>query len=249
LTGFDLEDPEVLQSARAAVAKILGRSHFVANLDTDGYLVDIANGDRRSKDAYYDATIDGHGRVLVISKDDTLRFSKTLSDAIEGVSEPVSLDHELSPTSRLYSGAAHFLIHASPDILYSLGADNRFFQLGHDNRNAIATRAEQLGMFEGGSPIRRIACGDLHSAVVTEDGALYVFGSDAQGQCGAFSDSEPSLVEFQVVEGMEQPDVLDVACGSRHTVVLTDQGIYATGSSAFAGTFPLPPADLSNQIT
>jgi hypothetical protein len=104
-------------------------------------------------------------------------------------------------------------------------------------------------MFEGGSPIRKIACGDLHSAVVTEDGALYVFGSNAQGQCGAFSDSEPSLVEFQVVEGMEQPDVLDVACGSRHTVVLTDQGVYATGSSAFAGTFPLPPADLSNQIT
>ena len=237
MTGFALEDPEVLQEASASAAKVLGTGHFVAYLDTDGYLVGLASRDRRSIDAYNEVTIDGNGRVLAISKDNTVYFSNFMSDAIEGVSEPVSLDHELSSTSRLYSGAAHFLIHVSSDILYSLGAENRFFQLGHDSRDVSATVAEQLSMFEGGSPIRKIACGDMHSAVVTEDGALYVFGSNAQGQCGGFSDSEPSLVEFQVSEGMEQPDVLDVACGSRHSVVLTDQGIYATGSSALIGNF------------
>ena len=230
--GFPLPHLDILKQASSGVVKLLGRSHFVAHLDQAGRIVSLSDNPKTSKDTFVDATIDGHGRILAICRTDhKLHLFTSLENVLQGNSTIVEIDHPLTPQTKLYSGAAHSLVHISPDILYSLGSDNRFFQLGHSKRNAGLSKAEQITIFEGGSPIRKIACGDLHSAVITEDGGSYVFGSDAQGQCGGFCEAEPSLVDFEVEEGQEQPDVLDVACGSRHTVVLTDQGVYATGSS------------------
>ena len=131
--------------------------------------------------------------------------------------------------SRIFSGAAHFLLHISETALYSLG-DNRHFQLG-DNLRTSWNTARQITFFEGGSFIEKVACGDLHTAILTEDGALYVSGSNANGQCGGFCQQEPCLLQFQGFRQDEQPDVLDMTCGSNHTVINTNNGVYVAGSS------------------
>lgn len=75
----------------------------------------------------------------------------------------------------------------------------------------------------------------MHSALLTADGALYVFGSDAHGQLGGVSsDGEPALVELpsEQDEDEDHPDVVSVACGSSHTALVTsDGGVWVAGQS------------------
>lgn len=152
---------------------------------------------------------------------------------------PTALKSPLSSASRIASldaGAGHFLLITagpSPQVL-SYG-DNRFSQLGVPPSSATA--GEQLchvDFFDGLEPII-IRAGGLHSAVVTADGSLYMFGDDAKGQCGGFGGQPPALVSLvgEVDQGLsdDEPEVRDVALGSAHTVVITDKGVYVTGSS------------------
>jgi alpha-tubulin suppressor-like RCC1 family protein len=149
----------------------------------------------------------------------------------------------------LHAGADHFLVQ-TPCSLYGLG-DNRFGQLGivsdpsypwgsddyddDGNPPSVVSQFTRVDFFDGISPMAQVATGDVHSAVVTEDGALYMFGHDAKGQCGGWTSEtgEPTLVELEGEDG-EPLDVRAVACGSQSTVVLTsDGGIWSSGASAF----------------
>lgn len=116
-------------------------------------------------------------------------------------------------------------------IIFGLG-DNRHFQQGHKHPSSwIAARKVEF-FDESMSAVVKIACGDLHTAFLTADGALYMAGNDTYGQCGGFSDQEPSLVEWQV-DGKNDADVdvHDVACGSSHTVAVTSKGVFVAGRS------------------
>jgi alpha-tubulin suppressor-like RCC1 family protein len=141
----------------------------------------------------------------------------------------------------LHAGADHFFVRTSR-TLYGFG-DNRFGQLGIPpdtsfsigNPPSVVTKFTPVDFFDGLSPIVQITTGDVHTAVVTEDGALYVFGHDGKGQCGGWKTEtgEPSLVELKGEDG-EALDVRVVACGSQSTVVLTsDEGLWSSGASAF----------------
>lgn len=155
----------------------------------------------------------------------------SLDALLAGSAPPTRLvcpqSHVASTTSRIYAGAAHFLIHMSSDVLYGLG-DNRHFQQGHSHPSSWA-ELHQVDFFHDlGSDITKIATGDLHSVVMTQGGGAYMLGSNAKGQSGGFSAREPVLVELPD----EEEDVVDIACGSNHTLLLTDRSLYATGSSA-----------------
>lgn len=110
--------------------------------------------------------------------------------------------------------------------MFSYG-DNRFGQCGtHSSQTSSLSAITPLAFFEGLSPPRYIATGDLHSCVVTQDGALYIFGSDKEGQCGGYGGLEPSMVDLGDV------NVDMVVCGSGHTVCKTDDGqVWVTGLS------------------
>lgn len=133
----------------------------------------------------------------------------------------------------IHGGGAHFIVFAKQEhghpIILGYG-DNRFFQQAHDHSASSKEQVRRVDFFdEGTSPVIKIECGDLHTAFLTEDGALYMSGSNVKGQCGGFSEQEPSLVIFGNEE--EDIDVLDVACGATHTVALTNEGVYVAGSS------------------
>eukprot|EP01017_Pseudomicrothorax_dubius_P011907 TRINITY_DN1459_c0_g1_i3.p1 TRINITY_DN1459_c0_g1~~TRINITY_DN1459_c0_g1_i3.p1 ORF type:complete len:407 (-),score=115.97 TRINITY_DN1459_c0_g1_i3:137-1357(-) len=78
----------------------------------------------------------------------------------------------------------------------------------------------------------RVAMGANHSAVVTNDGALWTFGNGETGALGlgekVKNSGTPQKVEFFEKHGLK---VVDVACGEKHTVVLTDDGdVWTFGS-------------------
>ena len=74
--------------------------------------------------------------------------------------------------------------------------------------------------------ISQIACGGLHTTVVTQNGELYTWGSSEGGQLGHTSTEDlsqelvkyPTRVEYLAEKGLS---VSQVSCGEAHTVVLT----------------------------
>lgn len=161
--------------------------------------------------------------------------------ASQGSTIPLPDEADLSKAT-IHAGASHFIIsafarqgkgEASATVLYALG-DNRFFQQGHPFPSSW-TALRKIEFFdESMSQIKKIACGDLHTAFLTLDGALYMSGSDAKGQCGGHSEQDPCLVDFEDVISDGDVDVMDIACGNNHTIALTNKGIFVSGGSTFS---------------
>ena len=84
----------------------------------------------------------------------------------------------------------------------------------------------------GAARIVRINAGQWHSCAITEAGALFTWGVGFQGRLG-HGDKEPCLYPCQVLGALDGKRVVDVACGSFHTVALTAEGhVYCWGDNA-----------------
>eukprot|EP01062_Namystynia_karyoxenos_P025291 TRINITY_DN19927_c0_g1_i1.p1 TRINITY_DN19927_c0_g1~~TRINITY_DN19927_c0_g1_i1.p1 ORF type:complete len:570 (+),score=154.29 TRINITY_DN19927_c0_g1_i1:126-1835(+) len=78
----------------------------------------------------------------------------------------------------------------------------------------------------------RIAAGQWHSCAITEQGELYSWGVGFQGRLG-HGDKEPCFIPTRVRGQLESQHVVDVSCGSFHTVALTQDGrVYCWGDNA-----------------
>lgn len=65
-----------------------------------------------------------------------------------------------------------------------------------------------------------VKCGQNYTCVLTSSGKVYAFGRNAQGQCGNLTSktiSKPTLMK-----GLDKMKILKIACGSSHTLLLTD---------------------------
>jgi Regulator of chromosome condensation (RCC1) repeat len=77
-----------------------------------------------------------------------------------------------------------------------------------------------------------VAAGELHSAAVTEQGDVYSWGDGFCGQLG-HADKRPQVLPKQVM-ALGEEIVVQVSCGSRHTVMVTDEGLcYSCGLGHF----------------
>ncbi len=73
-----------------------------------------------------------------------------------------------------------------------------------------------------------VDCGECHTAVVTRSGKLYTFGSNIDGQLGLGHNNKILLPRF--VKGLKGVKIKQVACGSWHTAVVTEDGqLYTFG--------------------
>ncbi|XP_032075384.1 X-linked retinitis pigmentosa GTPase regulator isoform X2 [Thamnophis elegans] len=84
--------------------------------------------------------------------------------------------------------------------------------------------------FKNDKPLH-ISCGDEHTSVVTENGKLYMFGSNNWGQLGLGTKntvSKPTCVKV-----LKPEKVKLAACGRNHTLIYTEKGnLYATGCNS-----------------
>lgn len=72
------------------------------------------------------------------------------------------------------------------------------------------------------------SCGDAHSAVLTREGKVFVFGCNAHGQLGLY---QPQSRYLPVMLTSLPCAALSIACGSQHTIILLEDGdLMACGS-------------------
>nr|XP_015219953.1 PREDICTED: X-linked retinitis pigmentosa GTPase regulator [Lepisosteus oculatus] len=77
---------------------------------------------------------------------------------------------------------------------------------------------------------KQISCGDEHTALITENGKLYMFGSNNWGQLGLGTKS--TVNKPTCVKALKSEKVKLAACGRNHTIVYTAQGkLYSTGGN------------------
>jgi RCC1 and BTB domain-containing protein len=73
-----------------------------------------------------------------------------------------------------------------------------------------------------GQVVVQVTCGSYHTAAVTSDGSLYTWGGGMYGKLGHGNEAGCSTPKR--VEGLVGLCVAQIACGSRHTVVVTSTG-------------------------
>ncbi|NXF83680.1 RPGR regulator, partial [Sclerurus mexicanus] len=84
--------------------------------------------------------------------------------------------------------------------------------------------------FKNDKPVL-ISCGDEHTAIITEKGKLYMFGSNDWGQLGLGSKSTVSKPTCVKALKPEKPKL--AVCGRNHTLVYTEKGnVYAAGGNS-----------------
>eukprot|EP00924_Labyrinthula_sp_SR-Ha-C_P012916 snap_masked-scaffold_12-processed-gene-3.43-mRNA-1 protein AED:0.47 eAED:0.50 QI:0/-1/0/1/-1/1/1/0/1217 len=119
----------------------------------------------------------------------------------------------------------------------SLFGKNNEFQLGKDLAQSSFLTIHTIRFPH---VIRKISCGNKHSAALDIKGSLYIWGSNDGGPLG--------LGKYQLFnEAVKKPTLLpefkesglqDVSCGSSHTLLLTKEGnVFAAGSTAALGEY------------
>ncbi|CAL9101685.1 unnamed protein product [Musa textilis] len=125
------------------------------------------------------------------------------------------------PPVSIACGGAHTLFLTERGRVYASGLNN-FGQLGRSSATPFALEpAEVSGLPEN---IRQISAGYHHSAAVTADGELFIWGNNSSGQLGLGKSTKsivylPTRVDFLVGINIKM-----VALGSEHTIAITDVG-------------------------
>ncbi|EQC40572.1 hypothetical protein SDRG_02460 [Saprolegnia diclina VS20] len=86
------------------------------------------------------------------------------------------------------------------------------------------------------SSVRKIACGPSHSAVISTNGELYVWGSGDGGRLG-LGDGNLGIVSVPTkVAALHDHHIVDVSCGTAHTAVVSaiqSNGVLSSGGRVF----------------
>lgn len=98
--------------------------------------------------------------------------------------------------------------------------------------------------------VAAVACGDTHTLVATDEGELFTFGRNSNGQLGLGSMVD-SLIP-QKVEALAGKKVTGVAAGAEHSVICTDTGeVWAWGWGRYGnlGDGERSDRDLPTKVT
>lgn len=140
-----------------------------------------------------------------------------------------------------------------------LGEDSTIYAIGHNDYNEFGIKEEEVKeqsyrqmankngedplqkdwqYFENtffkrnGFKIKKISSGARHSLVLTQDGKVFCFGDNSDGQCCGLEKivASPSLIRFD--EKGEK--IIDVQAGFNHSIAKNDKGkVYVWGDSAW----------------
>lgn len=99
-----------------------------------------------------------------------------------------------------------------------------FFRSDKLEQYAVTPR-EMTFFSDRGIKIKAIACGFMHSMALTDDGTVYSWGCDTEGQCGHGMRRTDQMVELpRMIEMTENINVTRIACGYVHSYFMTDDG-------------------------
>lgn len=148
-------------------------------------------------------------------------------------------------------GLEHSLVLTETSDVFVFGA-NIWGQLGLGFRSEGPTPVPQKLACLAGLPIRCIATGGHHSAVLSLSGSVFTWGANKNGQLGLgpvatigpnASDTHSGRSSIEgaqkhcvpvptLVRGLKGMEVVHLACGEAHTVVLRSDGsVYTFGGN------------------
>mmetsp|Transcript_35801 Transcript_35801/g.55083 ORF Transcript_35801/g.55083 Transcript_35801/m.55083 type:complete len:595 (+) Transcript_35801:211-1995(+) len=138
----------------------------------------------------------------------------TYVDALRGVG-----------VKQIACGSGHTVVLTTDGEVYTWGRgdDGR---LGHGDNGwkYVPRKAQELN----GKVIVQVTCGSYHTAAVAANGDLYTWGGGMYGKLG--HGGENGQTTPKRVEGLNGIPVSQIACGSRHTAVITANGkLYTWG--------------------
>jgi alpha-tubulin suppressor-like RCC1 family protein len=89
-----------------------------------------------------------------------------------------------------------------------------------------------------------VACGCWHSAALADDGTVFTWGSCKSGQLG-LGDKSPVPVPRVCLQGIGQGRIKEIACGTAHTVALTEGGnVFCWGKTKMGVLGSMPQGTL-----
>eukprot|EP01127_Copromyxa_protea_P024380 TRINITY_DN956_c0_g1_i1.p1 TRINITY_DN956_c0_g1~~TRINITY_DN956_c0_g1_i1.p1 ORF type:complete len:529 (-),score=116.20 TRINITY_DN956_c0_g1_i1:17-1603(-) len=115
--------------------------------------------------------------------------------------------------------------------LFSWGVnDKRQLGLGHRCNEGHPQLVKSL--HNAGVKVVDLACGSQHVIVLSSTGRLYSFGLGVFGQLGhgeLFNETFPKLIQ-----SVSDINIIQIACGSHHSLALSDEGdVYSWGSAEY----------------
>lgn len=160
------------------------------------------------------------------------------AEAVE-VSKTPTLVEEFQGVSSAACGSSHSAVVVDGQ-LFTCGS-NKYSQLGREaDAVASASASSAFASVQMPGRVKQVSLGAYHSAAVTESGDLWTWGwggsfwsgAGALGTGSQETVAEPAAVAASFAEQGER--VLQVACGSQHTVVLLESGrLFSTGKGDF----------------
>ncbi len=150
-----------------------------------------------------------------------LRQRRLIFDSLQQI---VNIPHRSRDSDKSNRGTNVFTWGAG----YS-GQLGRKFARGHKKYSADPLPIDLNEVSRAGLAVRQVACGQEHTALVTEGGNIYTWGDGRNGELGhAYKDAAR-----QVPQLVPRPDTaffIQVACGRDHTVAVCDNGmVYSWG--------------------
>lgn len=126
------------------------------------------------------------------------------------------------------AGHSHFAVVTIERELYTWaniqGGGSIVGQLGHGDE-ALYRIPKKVNFFLG-IPVMQVACGEDFTAILTENGVLYMTGSDYWGCIGWGQSGDENVLTPVVVSKFTEMNlkVMQVACGDSHVIALTEDG-------------------------
>lgn len=143
-------------------------------------------------------------------------------------------------TKQLIANTTAFICLMENGNVFTWG-DARYRSLGRNTTGPDAVSAAEAGPLEalGGIKIKKISAGGWMAAALSEDGTAYMWGSGTPGSDGSIrvlSDTETGevgLVEIMDEHTNEPLDIVDIAVGDEHVVLITGTGrLFAVGNNS-----------------
>lgn len=140
---------------------------------------------------------------------------------------PVHVHTLPGTTEAVAAGGMHSLFLLENGDLYSAGS-NIFGQLGQGHSSGQWSLAAVVDLPQNIRPVT-LAAGGTHSLVLLENGSLYTFGNNQNGQLG-HGDNDDRIAPEKVVWFDEQNiTIKGIAAGAAHSLVLGGGRVYAFG--------------------
>lgn len=175
----------------------------------------------------------GDDKIRFISCGSKLNVAYTDSGMLYSIPEKVPFSNP--DIVAMQTGQEHCILLDKLGNVYTFGRGSRG-QLGHGQLDDESS--PRLVEAVAGIKIVEIAAGGWHSAAVSQDGDLYTWGWNGNGQLGL---STSSREQEKTVGIMATPHITDIqdcpenniiklSCGTKHTIVLLDNnGLYGCG--------------------